>query len=431
MSDLSITTDFSKTDYQTWKQAVEAGLKGADFDTLIRKTDDDIQRGPLFTLKDRPETIAPLRRQKAPLLDGRPWHICSPVRDPDLSFANQQLLEDLRGGASAVELTIGKPALQLRNKADLKRLFEGVFLELVPVTVTFADIGISDMQRSVALLSAFEGFKNTPLTLGFDPIGSYYQNVDQEPDFPLLENNMTENTITLTVNAAQIHNCGGTEAQELSYLAAAAAFYWRHYGPETKLSARIVCDQDAHLTIAKFRAARLILSQVAQAFNIDTTVPVHAVTSHRMMQKIDPWTNLLRVMSSGFGAICGGAEFITLRPFTDAPSETPRHATPFSYRIARNMQMMMMEECHLGQVQDPTFGSYFHEKLTHELAKTTWTEFQAIESGGGLPDLLQNGIFQKAISAAAAERITKADPILGVTLHPSKNGRPAPLRGEV
>jgi len=127
---------------------------------------------------------------------------------------------------------------------------------------------------------------------------------------------------------------------------------------------------------------------------------------------------MLRVMSAGFGAVIGGADYITTRPFTDAIG----NATGFGHRIALNMQLMMMEESHLGQVKDAAYGSYFHERMTDSLAKSAWTEFQQIESEGGLLNIEP---FKARVKAAANARKEKADPILGVTLHPLKNASTA------
>ena len=188
------------------------------------------------------------------------------------------------------------------------------------------------------------------------------------------------------------------------------------------MGVELTTNQDGHLSIAKLRAARRIYTSIAKAFDIEAApLSLHAVTSARMMQSIDPWTNMLRVMSAGFGAIIGGADFITTRSFTDALG-TP---TEFSNRIARNMQLMMMEESYLGQVQDAAFGSYFHERMSDELAKAAWAEFQQIESEGGLSNI---ELFKNRIKAAAKTRDEKNNPILGVTLHPAENSREAKVR---
>ena len=88
----------------------------------------------------------------------------------------------------------------------------------------------------------------------------------------------------------------------------------------------------------------------------------------------------------------------------------------------------MMAESHLGQVNDVAYGSYFHEEMTEKIAQTAWTEFQAIETGGGIETLIRTGSLAQSIAAAKADRETRNDPILGVTLHPADNIRPAELR---
>jgi methylmalonyl-CoA mutase len=83
---------------------------------------------------------------------------------------------------------------------------------------------------------------------------------------------------------------------------------------------------------------------------------------------------------------------------------------------------MMMEESHLGQVQDAAYGSYFHESMTKSLAQAAWTEFQQIESEGGLLNLEP---FKARIKDINKAREEKADSILGVDLHPLEKGSTA------
>ena len=83
MSELRLTDDFPAPSETDWKALVEKGLRGAEFESLTRQTDDNLVRGPLSTSNDLPENISPLPRAGAPLLEGRPWHITAPVRDPD------------------------------------------------------------------------------------------------------------------------------------------------------------------------------------------------------------------------------------------------------------------------------------------------------------------------------------------------------------
>ena len=150
-----------------------------------------------------------------------------------------------------------------------------------------------------------------------------------------------------------------------------------------------------------------------------------ATSSLRMMQSADPWTNMLRLMSAGFGAVIGGADYITLLPFTEALGA----ATPFGYRIARNMQLMMMEESRLGHVEDAAHGSYFHERLSEELALKAWAKFQEIEKLGGIDAYTASGAYADDLKTAAESRADKDAPIVGVTLHAADAIREPKLRG--
>jgi len=230
------------------------------------------------------------------------------------------------------------------------------------------------------------------------------------------------------LSPADIHEHGGTDVQEIAGLAASLTEAMRLHGTDIvseNMVIDIAADRDTHLTIAKFRAARRIILRIADAFGGDgSKIPLCAVTSLRMMQTKDAWTNLLRVMSAGFGAVIGGADMVTTRPFTDGLG----HATPFAHRIARNMQLMMMEESHLGRVSDAAFGSYWHEAMTDKLAQAAWEKFQAIEASGGMTAYLESGQFKSDLDKSIAERESQNAPILGVTLHPAEGVKAPEVR---
>ena len=407
MSDLKLADDFIQASKADWEALVKKGLRGAEFESIGKTTDDGIPRGPLSTADDLPPTIAPLPRAGAPLLKGRPWHITSQVSDPDITYANHQALKDLEGGASALRLSLCERGITLQNKNEMKRLLDQVYTNLVPIIV-----GPNNKIENAAL---FEDFKDAHIYLGLGP---------KTDGLEKLATNLPKNWRLLTINAARVHDTGGTEAQELAYFAASAAHAFRRLGKSAAkhMGAELTTNQDGHLSIAKLRAARRIYARIAENFEVyDAPLNLHVVTSTRMMQSTDPWTNMLRVMSAGFGAIIGGADFITTRAFTHTLG-TP---TEFGNRIARNMQLMMMEESHLGQVQDAAYGSYFHERMTDSLAQAAWNEFQTIESEGGLDNI---DPFKDRIKAAAKTRDEKDEPILGVTLHPAENNRDAKVR---
>jgi methylmalonyl-CoA mutase len=111
---------------------------------------------------------------------------------------------------------------------------------------------------------------------------------------------------------------------------------------------------------------------------------VHAVTSLPMMARRDPWVNMLRTTVAAFSAGVGGADTVLVHPFDVAiPGGFPGTAASFARRMARNTQLLLLEESHIGRVADPAGGSWFVEDLTTALAEQAWTHFQDIESRGG------------------------------------------------
>jgi len=400
MSKLNLADDLPQAARKDWQALVEKGLRGADFDSLLQQSEDGLPRGPLSTADDLPQNLAALPRAGAPLLDSRPWHICAPVRDPELGFANAQMLEDLNGGASAVRISLGKDGVTAKTANDVKRLMDQVYTDLIPIIIA----PNNDAENA----QLFMDYKEAALYLGLGP---------KTEGLSELAANIPDTWQLITINAARVHDTGGTDAQELAYFAASAAHVYRTLGKAAAkhIGVELTTNQDGHMSIAKLRAARRIYARIAESFGADNAaLRLHVISSNRMMQSADPWTNMLRVMSAGFGAVIGGADFITLRPFTDALGT--------DYRIARNMQLMMMEESQLGQVKDAAFGSYFHERMTESLAQAAWAEFQQIESGGGIDNI---GPFKARIQTAAKTRADKAEPILGVTLHPTDKGNSA------
>jgi methylmalonyl-CoA mutase len=102
------------------------------------------------------------------------------------------------------------------------------------------------------------------------------------------------------------------------------------------------------------------------------------------MTQRDPWVNMLRSTLAAFGAGVGGADTVLVFPFDVAiVGGFPGMATSFARRMARNIQLLLLEESHVGRILDPAGGSWFVEDLTEQLAQQAWQHFQAIEQHGG------------------------------------------------
>ena len=149
-------------------------------------------------------------------------------------------------------------------------------------------------------------------------------------------------------------------------------------------------SSDQFMTIAKFRAARRLWTQITKecgATPENQKQSQHAVTSSNGMDKKDPWFNSFKATVAAFSAGIGGAEAITVIPFSFADEISGGES---ERRMARNTQLLLAEESHIGRVIDPAGGSWFVEQLTEHLAQKSWETFQNIESSGGIVEVLNS-----------------------------------------
>jgi methylmalonyl-CoA mutase len=138
-----------------------------------------------------------------------------------------------------------------------------------------------------------------------------------------------------------------------------------------------------------------------------------------MLTRADPATNLLRTTLAAFAAGVGGADSITVLPHTSALGSPDRDARA----LARNIQLLLIEEAHTHRVEDPAAGSGAIEVLTGALAERAWEEFQAIERDGGILASLSAGAFPARIAEARealkAESLEGRLPLVGATVYPA------------
>jgi methylmalonyl-CoA mutase len=206
-----------------------------------------------------------------------------------------------------------------------------------------------------------------------------------------------------------IHNAGGSEAQELSFAIASAVEYLRALQASGvpldtargMIYFRISADADEFLTIAKFRSLRKLWARVEDACGLaPKPAYVAAETAWRMMTQRDPYVNLLRMTIAVTAAGVGGADSITVLPHTAALGLPDA----FARRVARNMQLILLEESNLAKVSDPAAGSGAIEDLTGKLCAAAWSQFQEIEAAGGAWAALERGLVQKNVAMVRAER---------------------------
>ncbi len=325
------------------------------------------------------------------------WRVAEafPANGSAAADANGAVLVALTEGVSALVLRVGGAA------AELDRLLEGVFLDLVPVML---DAGADYVAAADAVLAQLTGLDDDQrsrlsVDLGADPLTAP---LSERPAPSMADVVTVVAKVTgydggvraITVDGPAFHNLGASASWELAGSIAAAVGYLRVLGDGgitledalRQISFRFAADDDQFMTIAKLRAARRLWGRVAEVVGQPNAgaARVHAVTSLPMMAQRDPWVNMLRTTLAAFSAGVGGADTVLVHPFDVAiPGGFPGTASSFARRIARNTQLLLLEESHIGRVLDPAGGSWFVEDLTKALAEQAWEHFQDIESRGG------------------------------------------------
>ena len=174
--------------------------------------------------------------------------------------------------------------------------------------------------------------------------------------------------------------------------------------PDAVVGATLAANQDMFLTLAKFRAIRLLWARVLEASGIaHQPLRLHGETSRRMMARLDPHTNILRTTAAVFGAGLGGTDTFTVLPFSIAQGLPDA----FARRMARNTQLILLEESHLWRVADPASGSGYVESLTHDLCERSWAIFQGVEKTGKLPEFDSKNKSSDPVIGTNSHRLSK------------------------
>ena len=446
---LPFSSAFPAATEADWLSAVEKALKGKGVDTLTRKTADGIGIKALYRESDFAAATDPLGLPgEAPYLRGKtaapdkwlPWDIRQLFTHPSAEETNTEILRDLERGVSSIELVLdctGRAGVQITTLEDFETALSGVRAD-------YAGVALSHLNASGVTASALLGLwaekqENTgdlAIDFNMDPLGALARYGQLSGGLDAAFERLAAVATALgakfpkaglvRIDAASVHEAGASEAQELGALIASAIDTLRRLDGKAdiatltkRMSFAVALDTNYGIGIAKLRAARRLWARCLEALGLPAApMRLQGMTSARMLTKYDPWTNMLRVTCATFAGAAGGADIVTSRAFNEAlgrPEELGR-------RIARNTQIIAMEESQLGRVADPTGGAWFTETLADDLAKAAWAEFQTIESEGGYAASLLSGAFQarvKTVREARAKDIARRKiPLTGVSEYP-------------
>ena len=366
---------------------------------------------PLYTALDElPEPPLP---GDWPYLRGGP--VCQALRDVKSGWkvaeafpapgaaagdANAAVLAALGEGVSALLIRVGESGAA---PGELEGLLADVYLSMAPVILDAGADYLAACDVMLALLAEVEPDQRATVSidLGADPLTAA---LSGRPA-PAIEEVLAvaarvaaaRGVRAITVDGPAFHNLCANATWELAASIAAAVAYLRLLTGSgipvgealRQISFRLAADDDQFMTLAKMRALRQLWARVAEVVGDPEGggAVVHAETSLPMMTQRDPWVNMLRSTLAAFGAGLGGADTVLVFPFDVAiPGGFPGTARSFARRIARNTQLLLLEESHVGRVLDPAGGSWFVEDLTKQLADQAWQHFQAVEAHGGFVD---------------------------------------------
>jgi methylmalonyl-CoA mutase len=417
---LPLAADFPPAGREQWLELVARLLKGAPFERrLVAKTADGLDIQPLY--EGHPQ---------APGLAGRKpgeWEIVQRIDHPDPAAANAEARHDRDNGATGLSLVfagaVGAYGYGLAaGEAAIARALEGIALDAPGLAVELdGGTQAEEAARSIVSLLRRRGMPAgaANVRFGIDPLGTM-ATIGAAP-LPWSEAALRfgRNIADLAgagikgpfavADGRVVHNAGGSEVQELGFVLAVATSYLQALeacgigldAARAMISFRLAADADQFLTIAKFRALRRLWGRVEEACGL-TPAPalVTAETAWRMMTRRDPYVNMLRATIAVFAAGLGGADAVTVLPFTLARGLPDR----FARRIARNTQLVLLAESHLAKVEDATAGAGVIEDLTDQLGQAAWALFQEIERTGGAAAALEQGLIQNKVAAVRNER---------------------------
>lgn len=423
---------FESVNEEQWRALALKALRGAPFEDLISKSYDGLELQPLYT---RATT-----GQAALARSGASVAALTRIDLPDAAQANAQIRADLEGGAAGVQLVFadgaGAHGFGLPADISMASLLDGID----PAGCAFVLDGAQiNHAKSLAEFAAASGLDcaSAQICFGLDPLSAQATATNDSNAMAEAARKLAAQGFAgpfLVADGRIVHSAGGSEAQELAYAAAAGLACLRALEKagvsldeaRGMIEWRMAVDADQFLSIAKLRALRQIWARIENACGLEAApVRLHAETAWRMMTRQDPHVNLLRGTVAAFSAIAGGADSLSVIPYSQAlglPDD-------FARRLARNTLAILAEESHTGHVSDPAAGSGAFEALTGSLCQKAWALFQQIEAAGGMASEAGRAMLGEAVREVRYLRLrnaaTRRDPITGVSRFANLSEHPA------
>lgn len=439
-----------------WRALAEKELRGRPLDKLTWNTLEGIAVKPLYTEADLagvdhlgtiPGAAPFLRGVKATMYPGRPWTIRQyagfSTAEESNAFYRRGLAAGQQGVSVAFDLAthrgydsdhprvvgdVGKAGVAIDSVEDMKILFDGIPLDKVSVSMTMNGAVIPVLAAFIVAgqeqghdKSVLSGTIQNDVLKEFMVRNTYIY--PPEPSMRIVADIIEFTSAempkfnSISISGYHMQEAGANLVQELAYTLADGREYVRAAlarGMDVdafagRLSFFFAIGMNFFMEAAKLRAARLLWHRVMSEFEPknpkSSMLRTHCQTSGVSLQEQDPYNNVVRTAYEALAAVLGGTQSL----HTNALDEAIALPTDFSARIARNTQLILQEETGVTNVVDPLAGSYYVEKLTHDLAEAAWKLMSEVEAMGGMTKAVASGMPKLRIEETAAIRQAMID----------------------
>ena len=440
----------------TWRGIAEGELRGRPVDDLTWKTLEGIDVQPIYTEEDLkgvdhlgtiPGAAPFTRGVKATMYAGRPWTIRQyagfSTAEESNAFYRRALDAGQQGVSVAFDLAthrgydsdhervvgdVGKAGVAIDSVEDMKILFDGIPLDKVSVSMTMNG-AVIPILASFIVAGEEQGHDKSVLagTIQNDILKEFMVRntyiYPPEPSMRIIADiiEFTANEMpkfnSISISGYHMQEAGANLVQELAFTLADGREYVRtaiaagmdvdKFAP--RLSFFFAIGMNFFMEASKLRAARLLWHRIMSEFEPknpkSSMLRTHCQTSGVSLQEQDPYNNVVRTAYEAMAAALGGTQSL----HTNALDEAIALPTDFSARIARNTQLILQEETGVTNVVDPLAGSYYVEKLTHDLTEEAWKLIEEVEALGGMTKAVASGMPKLRIEEAAATRQAKID----------------------
>lgn len=434
-----------------WRKLAEGELRGRPLDDLTWKTLEGLDVAPLYTADDLegvdhlggiPGEAPYTRGVKATMYAGRPWTIRQyagfSTAEESNAFYRRALDAGQQGVSVAFDLAthrgydsdhprvegdVGKAGVAIDSVEDMKILFDGIPLDKVSVSMTMNG-AVIPILASFIVAGEEQGHSRAVLagTIQNDILKEFMVRntyiYPPEPSMKIIADiiEYTANEMpkfnSISISGYHMQEAGANLVQELAFTLADGREYVRtaiaagmdvdKFAP--RLSFFFCIGMNFFMEAAKLRAARLLWSRIMDEFEPknpkSSMLRTHCQTSGVSLQEQDPYNNVIRTAYEAMSAVLGGTQSL----HTNALDEAIALPTENSSRIARNTQLILQEETGVTNVVDPLAGSYYVEKLTHDMAEAAWKLIEEVEELGGMTKAVASGMPKLRIEEAAAQR---------------------------